>query len=196
LRVPLVLFGPDVPPGLHTQRVRTIDVLPTLLQWLGIPLPRGLDGKSLWPVISADEPVEACRRAFAQAHNCEPDAFTRFQVRLLRTGRKTGQLRHVLLREAVYEGEFKYVRQYYTYQNGIFGLEPEVREQLFKISADLVPRPTLDAEPVPDLVELLRQYNASARRGPKVPSSADLRRYLRDFGYETPGMQPMSGTER
>jgi arylsulfatase A-like enzyme/Flp pilus assembly protein TadD len=47
-RVPLILAGPGVPAG-RTQEclVRTADVTPTLLELAGVPVPAGLDGKSL-----------------------------------------------------------------------------------------------------------------------------------------------------
>ncbi len=47
-RVPLILAGPGVPAG-RTQEclVRTADVAPTLLELAGVPVPPGLDGKSL-----------------------------------------------------------------------------------------------------------------------------------------------------
>ena len=48
LHVPILLAGPRVPHG-RVQVARTVDVMPTLLELLGRPLPPGLDGRSLIP---------------------------------------------------------------------------------------------------------------------------------------------------
>lgn len=65
LRVPLIVRFPD---GRHAGRrhpgqVRSIDVLPTVLDWVGLPLPRGAVGRSLLPRIGSEKPLPA----FAEA---------------------------------------------------------------------------------------------------------------------------------
>jgi arylsulfatase A-like enzyme len=48
LRIPLILAGPGIPAGERRAGLaRTVDVLPTLLELLGIPAPSGLEGASL-----------------------------------------------------------------------------------------------------------------------------------------------------
>ena len=57
IRVPLVVRDPRVgntPSRVGTQ-VRTVDVLPTVLEGLGVPVPEGLDGRSLVPLIAGGE---------------------------------------------------------------------------------------------------------------------------------------------
>jgi arylsulfatase A-like enzyme/Tfp pilus assembly protein PilF len=52
LRVPWIVRGPGVPRGRAiAEQVRTVDLFPTVLDALGIPLPGGLDGETLWPVL-------------------------------------------------------------------------------------------------------------------------------------------------
>ncbi len=52
LRVPLVMAGPGVPQGrVLRERVGTVDVLPTLLALIGQPVPAGLPGGDLGPVM-------------------------------------------------------------------------------------------------------------------------------------------------
>jgi len=46
-RVPLVLFGPGVPPGRVAGPAATVDLAPTLAGLLGIPTPQDLDGRPL-----------------------------------------------------------------------------------------------------------------------------------------------------
>jgi hypothetical protein len=51
-RVPLLIMGPGVTPGLSDIRARTADVAPTLARLAGIPFPADLDGR---PLISPPE---------------------------------------------------------------------------------------------------------------------------------------------
>ncbi len=53
--VPLVLFWPGVVPGgvVIDETVRSIDLMPTLLEVTGRPLPEGLQGQSLVPLMTA-----------------------------------------------------------------------------------------------------------------------------------------------
>ena len=52
LRVPLVMRLPSMPEGRKVSvTARQIDLLPTLLEYVGIPVPEGLDGRSLLPYV-------------------------------------------------------------------------------------------------------------------------------------------------
>jgi arylsulfatase A-like enzyme/Flp pilus assembly protein TadD len=48
LRVPLILAGAGVSPSRQAGLARTVDILPTILVRLGVPLPAGLDGADLF----------------------------------------------------------------------------------------------------------------------------------------------------
>jgi arylsulfatase A-like enzyme len=77
-RVPMVLAHPD---GRHGGRriaetVRTVDLMPTLLAWLGIDAPEGLDGVDLSDLIGGAAPAE--RTAYTEQHEY-------FPVRAVRT---------------------------------------------------------------------------------------------------------------
>jgi arylsulfatase A-like enzyme len=52
LQVPLVFWAPGLAPRRHAAPVSLVDVLPTLLDALSLPLPEGLDGVSLWPALA------------------------------------------------------------------------------------------------------------------------------------------------
>jgi arylsulfatase A-like enzyme len=55
LRVPLVMRLPGGPTGVVRKApVSTVDLLPTLLDYLGLPLPGGFAGRSLRPVVESD----------------------------------------------------------------------------------------------------------------------------------------------
>lgn len=186
LRVPLMITGNDIPANVQIrQRVRTIDLFPTVLEWLGMRRPPSLDGQSLLPLLNGEQDSYVPPIAYAQAYNCEPDAFTKMQERLLKTGRK-GRLKHSLTKEAVYDGDFKYVRQHLAYENGIFGILPEVREEMYRIGDDLVPVRVDEPERRRAMGELLDKYNQTKSRGKSAHTSQDIRQYLQDFGYNVP----------
>lgn len=56
LRIPFLLAGPGIPPGLRVKpQVRNIDFLPTVLELMGSPAPQGVQGTSLVPTFSGKE---------------------------------------------------------------------------------------------------------------------------------------------
>jgi choline-sulfatase len=57
LRVPFIMTGPDIPAQITiVPQVRSIDVLPTVADFLGQPSPGSLQGVSLWPLIKRGHP--------------------------------------------------------------------------------------------------------------------------------------------
>ncbi len=53
VKVPLILAGPGIDGSRRIRaQVRTVDILPTVLDLLGLPLPSRLDGESLVPILS------------------------------------------------------------------------------------------------------------------------------------------------
>ena len=57
LHVPLVMRGPGIPPGITVRRqVRHVDLLPTIAQLLGVTPPSRLDGVSLVPLLTGQNP--------------------------------------------------------------------------------------------------------------------------------------------
>ena len=188
LRVPLIFYGTDVRSRLHARRVRTVDVAPTLLEALG---DRGaaslrMDGESLAGAVwGEDEP--RVRSAFAQVYAADARDYLAYQKRLLGAGRKTGSLRHVLFKEAIYEEGFKLTRQGYHYSEGggIWGLEPcPPRTTLESLGDDGRPRPARDREIEARLSERLDAYNRlRARAGAELTVPDEIRRQLRDMGY-------------
>jgi len=63
-RVPLVIAAPGGRSGaVPSHTVELVDVCPTLCELAGVPVPAGVDGRSLAPLVRGDE---AARRAFAE----------------------------------------------------------------------------------------------------------------------------------
>ncbi len=56
MRVPFILRGPGIPRGMTVEeQVRTIDMIPTLLDLVGAPVPGSIPGRSLVPLIKGEE---------------------------------------------------------------------------------------------------------------------------------------------
>ncbi|MGH2812848.1 MAG: sulfatase family protein [Actinomycetota bacterium] len=51
VRVPLSISGPGIPPSTIWDQVRHVDLLPTLAEVAGVPLPAGMSGRSLRPLM-------------------------------------------------------------------------------------------------------------------------------------------------
>jgi arylsulfatase A-like enzyme/Tfp pilus assembly protein PilF len=85
LHIPLIIRTPDPRyRGRVGALVRDIDVMPTVLDYLGLPLPDSLDGRSVLPLMAGGQEPE--RRAYAEAY------YTRFhfgwsELRALRSPR-------------------------------------------------------------------------------------------------------------
>ncbi|MFQ5718314.1 MAG: sulfatase-like hydrolase/transferase [Acidobacteriota bacterium] len=63
-RVPLVLSHPDLPSNRTvTDLVRTVDILPSVLEMLGVPVPPVIEGESFLPMIDAPEAARPGRVA-------------------------------------------------------------------------------------------------------------------------------------
>ncbi|HXM58655.1 MAG TPA: sulfatase-like hydrolase/transferase [Candidatus Dormibacteraeota bacterium] len=148
LRVPLVLWGADVPRGLHTSRVRTVDIAPTVVEMAGLAGGTGgMDGATLTPLLRGDAGA-GDRTAFVQAYVPETARHVEYQRRLLERGTRPSSLRHYLLKEAVYEGGWKLTRQNYRYgPESTFGeIEPCAPVlSLERASFEELPTPAADA---------------------------------------------------
>lgn len=99
LRVPLILRGPGIPVGREvTQLTRHLDLVPTLLELLGLPPLPGAHGRSVVPQIRGQQPDED-REVYATARG----AFT------LQRGRWKVLWRHPMTRERHVKGEVSQV---------------------------------------------------------------------------------------
>ncbi len=65
--VPLIAAGPDLPRGrtLGTP-ASLVDLFPTILHGAGVPIPDGLPGRSLWPILGG--PEDRDREVFCEYH--------------------------------------------------------------------------------------------------------------------------------
>ncbi|HLH74414.1 MAG TPA: sulfatase-like hydrolase/transferase, partial [Chloroflexota bacterium] len=69
MRVPLFFVGPGVKASARPQpaHVSLVDLMPTLCEALGVPLPPGVQGRSLWPLLTGgDYPAEEFASVYAE----------------------------------------------------------------------------------------------------------------------------------
>lgn len=86
VRIPFILAGPGVPPGkVVNAQVRSIDLVPTILAALKLPLPGQLQGNSLWPLLEGSGGLAAESR-FAYMETIYPRTHMGWsELRALRT---------------------------------------------------------------------------------------------------------------
>lgn len=63
VRVPLIIAGPGVRKGESQALVELTDLAPTLCDAAGIPVPAGMQGRSLWPQLTGRAPMESHRES-------------------------------------------------------------------------------------------------------------------------------------
>jgi arylsulfatase A-like enzyme/Tfp pilus assembly protein PilF len=89
LHVPLILAGPRVQPGRVIQsQVRSIDLLPTVAEFLSLPSTPAAQGTSLWPLIEQGKPVTGKGSNYAYVETLYPKTFMNWsELRGMRTDR-------------------------------------------------------------------------------------------------------------
>jgi arylsulfatase A-like enzyme len=93
LRVPLLFWGPGVRPGRIETPVSLVDVLPTLLDALGIEPVPGLAGRSLWSLLrGGSEPAERALLAEGTLHGPDRKALVRWPWKLIVTAGQPARL--------------------------------------------------------------------------------------------------------
>lgn len=57
MRIPMFFVGPGIKASSQPQHafVSLVDIMPTLCEAMGVPLPPGVQGRSLWPLLTGDE---------------------------------------------------------------------------------------------------------------------------------------------
>lgn len=187
IRVPALFYGHGVRTALHAGRIRSVDIAPTVLQAMG---DRGwrrlrLDGVSLSGTVLHGEPYTV-GTAFSQVYLPEAGNYLD-QIR--QAGVRSGHRgRHVLYKEAVYDGHHRLVRQHahYSQTMGTWALErrPVPAVALEAVDAPITPRPVDDPPVATRLGALLDAYNrlrGDHRQERTAP--ADLRSQLQAMGY-------------
>ena len=88
-RVPLVLAGPGVPAGRHDEALcYLLDLFPSLCDLSGVPVPTGLDGLSLAPVLAGTEKTRRTALCYAYRHFARALRTDRWRLLLHNSGGK------------------------------------------------------------------------------------------------------------
>jgi arylsulfatase A-like enzyme len=69
VRIPFIVCGPGVQPrpSNHEDHVSLVDVMPTLCDALDVEMPYGVQGRSLWPILTGDDyPKEEFRSGYVE----------------------------------------------------------------------------------------------------------------------------------
>lgn len=148
-RIPFVLRAPGVSPGRRSEPVSQVDILPTLVELAGLPVPEGVSGVALGPYLREARPVPD-RPLYmdlgVETGVYDSNGMTRIQFRSLEAG------------EAGDTTEANVERYVWTEDGGLE--EVEYPGTLSAVTTDYLttvtpPRP-FDHEPEPDRVEQLR----------------------------------------
>lgn len=161
LRVPLVVRPPSGPGGRVVKgRVRLVDVAPTILDMLGIPVPAEMQGRSLAPFMQGDAGAAADRTHYAET--LSP-----------RLTQNLGELR------ALFEGRWKYV---HGPRPELFDLQDDPKELKNLVDS----RPDVAAEMRGKLAEFIRTHSPPGRQR-VAPADPDTLRRLAALGYLAAG---------
>jgi choline-sulfatase len=181
LRVPLLFWGHEIKPGLFRSRVRTIDLVPTLYDLLGWKVTASPDGTSLTGAMRDGELIEP-RRAHSQAFVAQAQQAFRAQ-RQFCSGDEMEQVRHVLYKEAIYDGPYKLSRRRYvagTENRVPIPCLPELRLEQF--DTDLRLHSISNDRLAASLETGMNNYGLSSPTS-SVAVPAELRRHLQNHGY-------------
>ncbi|WP_088323856.1 sulfatase family protein [Polaribacter tangerinus] len=89
LHVPYVVFGPNILKGKVSEAlISHVDIMPTILSFLNLPIPETVQGKSLLPVLNGKQEKVAGRKYIFAEHNSHgPDPREHYPSRVVFDGR-------------------------------------------------------------------------------------------------------------
>ncbi len=153
LHVPLVVWAPGVAARREKAAVSLADVAPTLLEAQAVNAARGLDGASLWPLITRAQALQP-RALLAEGtlHLPERRALLRFPLKLLTNERDQ--------------------------EHQLFDLSVDPREQV-----DLAPARARDVQRLAYELNARLREAQSATRAAGLPLDPRLREDLKSLGY-------------
>jgi hypothetical protein len=190
VRVPLLWLDDEIDSRAYCNRVRTVDIMPTIATRLGLDgASPNVDGRSLADRIWGTRSDEPDRRAFSQAFTGETAEFVSYQKRLLDGDDLSSPVRQVCYVETVYDESFKLTRRNWVSSEhgrirGLQAIEPVTALLRQDASGHFDPcdSPSVQAQ----LIALLDTHNALYRE--KLPPDpravpVELRLKMRNMGY-------------
>ncbi len=160
MRVPLMIHVPGQSEGRRiTQPVSLLDVMPTILDLCGIPVPEGCHGRSLQPVLDGG------------AKGLPP-----FQMFM--EGCRRGSLRKARL-----DGRYKLIYDVYHDRFSLYDLQEDPREQHDIYGLTQAPETERWESELRAWTEMMLSTMASRTAGGAEEVPPELRQQLRDMGY-------------
>lgn len=156
VRVPLIISGPGIDQRKIDQQVRHIDLFPTLAEISGVPIPSGIDGRSLKPSIDGDPQPDEAAYMEAVGVKLEGNRIEGVRVqdwKLLKAGGNRPTLHR--LNGAGGPDE----------KHNVYGSYPEV------------------AGPLEEYLDKVRAGEVVAESGMTAEEEATVEQHLRDLGY-------------
>lgn len=182
LRVPLLFYASDIKPQTYTSRVRTIDLFPTLLEALGQATDdMTVDGRSLHNIIYS-QATEPHREAFAGVWVNElPDIIKKTDAIFSKDGFETDSGRSIQYNACLYQGDYKYIRQYKQFVNRSEVLKDYTAQTLYDLSTLDAPKQIKNLVRMAEMERQLDTYTNIQKHQPDA--SEQLREYFNLQGY-------------
>lgn len=182
LRVLLAFYAKDIKPGVYTNRVRTVDVFPTLTEILFNKRPK-CDGETLRPLIYR-RVIQPDRFAFASVWVTDLGELARKADSIIKTGtvrpRKNVSSKYSA---AAYLDNYKCEVHYMKFQNREDKLVKNTSVQLYKIQSPTRLTETKNKAMERKMLELIERLNkVQEQKGRKKEEM--LERYFNALGYK------------
>ena len=182
LRVPMAFFAKDIEPQYVRNRIRTIDLLPTLLEMNGFD-DRDYDGKSLVGCIY-DNKIEEDRDAFAAVWvNQSSDVLANIKELEKNNDIKTKNGISLKYSAAYYRKSYKYIENYKHFFGRSEKIEDFNLKRLYAIDNLTNMVQIQDEQLEKELSELIVYYNNILETDNVVGKSEQLKKYFRMQGY-------------
>jgi len=182
IRVPVLFYAPNIKPKVYSNRIRTIDVVPTLNQVL-FKNKRKFDGKSLDGIIYSGT-VEKDRDAFSAVWVNESKEVIKKIKQLLGQGHiSTNPRLSVKYSEALYQGNIKFVKQHKKFMNRSEVLSDCLTSQASKIGPlEKIIECRLTKKTQSEMITRIRKYNA-IKVQKRMKKTENIRDYFNLLGY-------------
>ncbi len=177
LRVPIIFYSKDIKPKIYQNRIRTIDLTPTIADILGIK--SEFDGKSLKNIIY-DKKIEEDRDAFSSIWVNESHAVIK-QIRNLLKKDKVNfnKSRSIKYGASIYKKDFRYIEYYKKFTNRSEELIDYSYEELYKKSTVITKKQPKILKELKTKLSNLNNINTQSNI-----SSEEIKSYLRLQGYK------------
>jgi len=182
IRVPIVFIAKDIKPKLYSNRIRTIDVAPTLNDLL-FKSKYKFDGKSLSKIIYKNI-IEKDRFAFSSVWvNKSKDVLEKVSKILKDDKLSTQRNISIKYSATVYKDKYKCTIDYQKFLNRSEQIADFKKERLFKVENLGVLKPIKDIKKVLEMKKMVEEYN---NINPKTRKSQKeiMKEYFNLMGYK------------